>query len=350
MLKNLCIRLFVVVFLIVICCCNIPNMLGGSDETIFVSIPSYRDKDCKNTLKQLYESAKNPELIYVGVLTQNKDDSESCIIKNKFSDNIRNLNIDYKDAKGPLYARIMIINKLFKNEKYFLLIDAHTKFVNNWDEKFKSQLKFLEKKGVKKPIISAYPNRDDEFTNKEENIHTTHICKILQGDDYPKVQQALQKPAGKFYKSYLIGANCFFTYGSFFDKIKFDPDLKHIFNGEEILIAAQAYTNGWDVYAPPYSLVTHKYNVTMKDKHSWYFDNKNDKTFDKEHSESHEKLKKILTDSQYSNTYKYGLGKERSLEDFWKKLGFDRTKKEFKQKWTTENENRNCNTESIDYK
>ena len=137
-------RLIVCIFLLIIifiCNCN-QSQKGGENETIFVSIPSYRDKDCKNTLRQLYESAKNPELIYVGVLTQNKDESESCVVNNNFTNNIRYLNIDYKEAKGPLYARIMIINKLFKNEKYFLLIDAHTKFVNNWDENLRSKLIF----------------------------------------------------------------------------------------------------------------------------------------------------------------------------------------------------------------
>jgi hypothetical protein len=345
-------RLIVCIFLLIIifiCNCN-QSQKGGENETIFVSIPSYRDKDCKNTLRQLYESAKNPELIYVGVLTQNKDESESCVVNNNFTNNIRYLNIDYKEAKGPLYARIMIINKLFKNEKYFMLIDAHTKFVNNWDEKFKDQMKFLEKQGVKKPVLSAYPNRDDEFTNNEKSIHTTHICKVLQGEHYPTVLQALQKPTGKFYKSLLIGANCLFTYGSFFKTIKFDPDLKHIFNGEEILIAAQAYTNGWNVYTPAYSLVTHKYNETMKDKNSWYEDNKNNETYNKDVSESLDILKKILTDSEYSKTYKYGLGKERTLESFWKELGFDRTKKIFSEKWTPANESRICNYGSIDYK
>ena len=340
----------IILVIIIVYMCDIYKKTGGSsDETIFVSIPSYRDKDCKNTLKQLYDSAKNPELVYVGVLTQNKDDSESCIIKNKYSDNIRNLNIDYKEAKGPLYARVMIINKLFKNEKYFLLVDAHTNFVNNWDEKFKAQIKYLQKKGIKKPILSAYPNRDDEFTNEESKIHNTHICKVVDGNDYPRVIQALQKPTGKFYKSLLIGANCFFTFGSFFNEVKLDPNLKHIFNGEEILIAVMAYTNGWDVYTPAYNLITHKYNETMKDKHSWFSDNRSNDDYNKDSDESHKTLKEILTNSAFSKTYKYGVGTVRTLEDFWKKLGFDRTKKTFAEKWTPENENRICNLGHIDY-
>ena len=114
--------------------CSKSNFFGGSDETIFVSIPSYRDKDCKETLTNLYKNAKNPELVFVGVLTQNKDESESCKVTNNdeniiVNENVRYLNIDYKEDKWHLYARTIIINKLFKNEKYFLLIDAHTKFV-----------------------------------------------------------------------------------------------------------------------------------------------------------------------------------------------------------------------------
>ena len=88
----------------------------------------------------------------------------------------------------------------------------------------------------------------------------------------------------------------------------------------------------------------------MKDKINGLNDNKNNETYNKDASESLNKLKKILTDSEYSKTYKYGLGKERTLESFWKELGFDRTKKNFYEKWTPANESRICNYGYIDYK
>ena len=51
---------------------NYINYYNNSNETIFVSIPSYRDEECSITLHNLFKQAKNPEQIYVGVFTQNK--------------------------------------------------------------------------------------------------------------------------------------------------------------------------------------------------------------------------------------------------------------------------------------
>ena len=40
-------------------------------STIFVSIASFRDPDCKETLKSLFTNAKHPERVYVGICEQN---------------------------------------------------------------------------------------------------------------------------------------------------------------------------------------------------------------------------------------------------------------------------------------
>ena len=36
-------------------------------STIFISIPSYRDADCKNTINDIYKQAKYPKRIFIGV-------------------------------------------------------------------------------------------------------------------------------------------------------------------------------------------------------------------------------------------------------------------------------------------
>src|SRR3989338_5532216 len=43
----------------------------GGLPTIFVSIASYRDNRCQNTITELYKKAKHPERIYVGIVQQN---------------------------------------------------------------------------------------------------------------------------------------------------------------------------------------------------------------------------------------------------------------------------------------
>ena len=122
-------------------------------ETIFVSIPSYRDSICSNTLKELYRNADNPELVFAGVFEQNDPNTsnESCDLDNeKYMHNVRYKNVHFTEAKGPLYARNIIFNELYNNEKYILMIDAHTIFEKHWDTKMKHQLNYLQTKGVRK--------------------------------------------------------------------------------------------------------------------------------------------------------------------------------------------------------
>lgn len=50
------------------------------EGAIFVSIPSYRDGErCGATLKALFENAKRPEKVFVGVIEQNHANDRFCI-------------------------------------------------------------------------------------------------------------------------------------------------------------------------------------------------------------------------------------------------------------------------------
>merc|ERR1711924_396076 len=95
------------------------------------------------------------------------------------------------------------------------------------------------------------------------------ICDIINAKKYPTEALALEKPSGKFYKSLLIGAGYLFTYSEFFKEINLDINLKHIFSGEEILLAILAYTHGWDIFSPAYMNLFHYYN---HNKPNWHRD------------------------------------------------------------------------------
>jgi hypothetical protein len=313
-------------------------------NTLFVSIPSYRDADCKNTVNNLFETAKNPELIYIGIFTQNKDDSESCKIETKYKNNIRYLDISYKEAKGPLYARARILKELYKNESYYMMIDAHTRFTKDWDFNLKKQLEYLRNSGIPKPILSTYPsdqiNMEDDMKKEKSEINTTHICGVSSGVDYPQALKGIAKQSGIFYKSHFIAAGFLFTYGQFCKEARLDTTYKHIFEGEEILLAILAYTNGWDIYSPPHNYVYHKYKSVSP---PWFSDNKDNDGFGEESRESHEKLKRIMTDPMFSMVDPYGIGRVRGLDSFWQEVGFNRNETEFDKKWTKENEDKLCN-------
>lgn len=325
--------------------------------TIFVSIPSYRDKDCKNTLVEIFNKAVHPDRIYVGVFTQNSSNSdESCLYPKSTNpskplypireNQIRYLSTDYKNAKGPLYARKQIIDKLYQNETYFLMIDAHTMFRENWDVDMIRMLETLRTKhDIKKPIISSYPDTFPEY-KKRDKMDTTNVsCNILNGHAYPVMTGAVKKPNGYFYKQYLFSGGGTFTYGSFYREIQIDPTLEYVFNGEEFYFTALAYTNGWDVYSFAYNCVYHMYrtNENKTDEGlDWYADSEGVRNKEKEKA-SHETLKKLLTDERFASTHAYRMGISRPLNGLYEELQYDSKGKTFKENWTKEKRDRLCN-------
>ena len=97
--------------------------------TIFVSIASYRDDQCETTLHNLYERAKHPSRVFVGICQQNKDKKEECHQKpTGYESNIRILRMSHKKAKGPTFARYLCAT-LFQDEDFFFQIDSHCLFV-----------------------------------------------------------------------------------------------------------------------------------------------------------------------------------------------------------------------------
>lgn len=321
---------------------NKPNEGFNDSETIFVSIPSYRDIDCKNTLQNLFSNAKYPELIYVGVFQQNdiNNSEEQCSVDEKYQNNVRYKTVSYTEAKGPFYARAVINNHLYQGEKYYLMIDAHSIFLNNWDERMKNQLNYLREHGVSKPIISSYPHHLDfkktrEIDNQKRDV-TTLICDITRAKGYPTEAIAQEKPSGNFYRGYLLGAGYIFTYGEFFREISLDETLEHIFGGEEIMLAVLAYTHGWDIYSPAYMNIFHYYN---HQKPSWFSDNNKGNEFSDVEKKSYDKLDSLINTDINQDC----MGKSRNISDFWKELGFYRDKTEMSEKYPATSKELRCN-------
>ena len=312
------------------------------NEDIFVSIASFRDIKCIDTLKDLYNKSDNPHNIYCGVFTQidiNKR-REYCYDYNfPYNANIRRLTINYKEAKGPLWARIKIIQNLYQNEKYFFMIDAHTTFKKGWDTEFKKYINILkENKGVNKPILSGYPEDSSNTNTIQDSSYL--LCNIVDGDKYPKVLSSVTKPAGYFYKSYFVAAGCFFTYGLYLkeiDIVHIAKELQHIFSGEEILLALLAYVNGWDIYSIPHSYVLHQYK-TNKDKDD---DNTNWYTYvdRKIEQQSYDQLEILLTSNK--------LDKVRKVEDFYKEIQFNPNEKTMDLKFTSQSMKRLCDNTTV---
>ena len=119
---------------------------------IFVSIACFMDPDVINTINDCLKKAKNPDNIVFGICSQTDLNDNSLEIYKGLS-NFKIIKIDWREAQGPTYARYLI-SKLVTDETYFLQIDAHTRFFDNWDE---IAINCLNECNDSKAILTAFP-------------------------------------------------------------------------------------------------------------------------------------------------------------------------------------------------
>lgn len=315
---------------------------------IFVSIASYRDDVCSTTLDSLYTMADKPDRVYVGICQQNKneeDDGIDCVTKG-YQDHprVRIIRIPHFDAKGPTHARYLC-STLWNGEEYFLQIDSHSKFVKGWDTLCIGMLSDIKNKGLsKKPVLSHYPKEISTYDQYNDSIknNVTRICKSFfnnRGMISFMGSQEMNSNNIPYMTPYVAGG-MLFCESYFLKELPFDPNLPFLFVGEEILHSIRFYTHGWDIFTPTENIVFHEY--TRKDKPKIWTDNpyySDVPAFDK--VKYYLKLidndKDDVVNYLQFNLDKYGLGKIRTLEDYYNFAGIDIVNKKVYKNFCREN-------------
>jgi [Skp1-protein]-hydroxyproline N-acetylglucosaminyltransferase len=149
------------------------------DGSIFLSIATYRDENCLNTISQAYKKSQNPDKLFIGLVQQNchsncrsgvleggkmedvepDQDCYKAFCESEEgkqicdNDQVRLLDIDEPESLGP-YAARFFASKLWYGEEWFMQTDAHMTFKQDWDAISVSMLKAAPSK---KPVISHYP-------------------------------------------------------------------------------------------------------------------------------------------------------------------------------------------------
>ena len=208
----------------------------GLDErsdasTFFISLASFKDRYCAQTVVDLFRQAIFPSRVFLGIVDQRDPlsgeaglSSFSCIppsFVNKrlrpslgcvvdeecpwasfpsldsinFSpmDNIRIRHLLPRQAKGPTFGRF-ISGLMFQGESYFMLLDSHSRMTPGYDIQLLEQVWSLPTRGV----LSAYPPPSTSFAdypseilvNNQTNvtlavhlaeIETTRVVKLVGG-------------------------------------------------------------------------------------------------------------------------------------------------------------------------
>ena len=238
---------------------------------IFVTIPAYRDPETNQTICSLYETAKYPDRVFVGVVWQvdtSSANADSACFDIQLPDavwsttNIRQLTLDYRHATGPCLARAMAQN-LHRGEEYILQIDSHMRFRGNWDEYLLRQISKCP--DPEKSVLTAYPpayvlDADGEAECVNNETRSTILVPWKFSDGMLRQKgKLLQNMSDRVIPCPLYAAGFNFSSASVIKKCPYDGTLHHLFFGEEMSMAVRLYTHGYDFFAPCQSVCYHKW-------------------------------------------------------------------------------------------
>jgi hypothetical protein len=301
---------------------------------IFVSIASYRDDECKDTVTDLFNKASRPDDLFVGVCQQNKEKEEDCFdscevcAARKREGHIRVINFDYMDARGPTFARYQC-SKLWRGEEWFLQVDSHTQFEEGWDEILREQLAATG--APSRAVLGAYPPTTEQMQAIRDSGYRQMIT-MCPGDfdnaGMPSIRAEVVDTGGRKapVPTALQPAGCMCFPGAALYDVPFDPYLSFLFFGEEVLFSARLWTAGYDLFAPTRPFCVHHYY--REDKPKYWAD----------HAESEpcrvkavQRAKFLLgmTDpasvhpDYFLEAASYGMGKARSLRAYQDFAGMD---------------------------
>lgn len=283
------------------------------DRRVLVLIASYRDSELAETIASAIAQAAFPEHLRFAICHQYGDETadllEPWVGDPRFSVDP----VPYVESQGCGWARRRTF-ALYDDEPYILQIDAHTRFAARWDSRY---IDMLEQIDAELPILTTYPPRytlagDGEvildLTAGVQQLYVAEVTPGLSTVQRTRPLQDLSRPA----PSPTLAAGQIFTRGRFCRDVDYDPEI--YFGGEEISLAARAYTSGYDLFCPNETLIWHLYDHDQPkhwDDHDSYRA-ANDRTT--------ERLR-TLFQGDAGSLGSCGLGTERSLAQFERHAG-----------------------------
>lgn len=294
--------------------------------SIFVQIPSYQDYEIKRTILDCIKKSSGENEIKFGVHITYLDHIPEDISE------IKNVNVTYSKAPDNLgvgKARYLA-NELYNEEDFYLQIDSHCRFKENWDKILINTYQKYYDNGCN-PILSAYPSgysyvNKQEILSEDPKIAVTGFVKDESFPDgsYVLHQIALKNEDGNvFTKS--VSASFIFGPGQI---SKILPNKKMYFWGEEILTAIRLFTHGYDLMLPEEQILWHLYYdhdnpINNMRKLNWEDFPSETATLQQE---SKKELTRIISDRIVGNQE---LGNQRTLEQYELYAGVDFINKKF---------------------
>ena len=218
---------------------------------IFVNISSYKDSQLIPTIKDCIEKAKFPENIYFGVSEQ---DDEHNLELDKIS-NLKFIFTHFKNGKGQGWHRNQLYKYLYDGQEYCLMIDSHSRFAKNWDEKYITALNSRPHK----TILTGFPPHygfDESYKTYTERKHNTYNIPVNIGACYEVDGKGVFNDM-PFRETAVVSAANIFSTGEFTQITLYDEYLNPF--REQEIICCLAFQYGYKVEVMRDALIWHCY-------------------------------------------------------------------------------------------
>ncbi|MEJ2407887.1 MAG: GlcNAc-transferase family protein [Novosphingobium sp.] len=230
--------------------------------TIFISMAAYRDPQLVPTIADCMARARWPDQLRFGVCWQH--DGEEAPPPVLDHGRMRVVEVPWQESQGACWARAQCMS-LYDGEDYFLQLDSHHRFVQDWDALLLNQ---AEMSGAERPLLSTYLPAFDPASppsGKEAPTVMRFDRFTPQGIALYQFGTVTPKPGNAPIRARFVSAHLLFTLGRFVEDVPYDPDLYFI--GEEISLAIRAFTHGYDLFHPGEHVAWHEYTRRLRSKH-----------------------------------------------------------------------------------
>lgn len=281
------------------------------EAVILVQIACRLDKELKKTIIDLYDKADNPSEIEVIVV--NQDFENDMWKQSDFPYNVTIINIDESKTRNLAHSRSFCKLFISPSHKYFMNIDAHSRFDKGWDTIL---ITAYENYG-KKCMISVYPKgyqitpTGEDFLIRDDNSFAINHFNVDSNGVF-RIEAIPVLTDEKYHRSLAAGGFHFTTIDWVWE-VGYDQYCA--WAEHELSIAIRTYCHGYDIVSyhirPIYHLYDHTQRKSLKSPSLFY------------PIDSKERMKSLMHYQNKTFLEKlYPLGNVRNLEDFERDYNF----------------------------
>ena len=298
----------------------------NQDDTIFIAIASYCEPELVSTIQSCLQKARRPENLRFGICLQHDESDEltssRCLDGFSQDSRLRYVKYPYTESRGGCWAR-NIAQQLYNEERYTLQIDAHSQMLESWDTHL---IKMMENLPSEKPLITEFPplyyfengNTVYQYIDDLTQVNTAVAVKWNEDGGLHITQKVIAENRSFPRRTRFLSGAFVFTLGEWNQEVMQDP--QHFYTGEEFALTIRSFTHGYDLFDPDHIVVWHRLHPEPNRK--FWHDNESTKVGEF-HNNALQRLRWLFQEDPDSQLGRYGLGTDRTLDDYYVYSGLD---------------------------